>query len=478
MDQLPRLATGISGLDRILNGGFIEGASYIIQGHPGAGKTIMANQIAFASAMAGHRVLYTTLLAETHDRLFQSLSTLDFFDKTRLGNGIAYISVFQILRDEGLSAVVKLLRKETQRQKATLLIFDGLLNARDRADTDLDVKTFVAEVQSQAAFFGCTVLFLASTRVADTNPEHTMVDGVIELHEETSGVRAVRRLQVRKSRGSASLGGCHQFEITENGVAVYPRLELAFARPSVEDHPTFGRVASGVDGLDALMDGGLPRGSVTLLCGPSGAGKTSLCLSFLEQASAAEPGLYFGFYETPARLQAKGRAISLDLQSQIESGALEFLWHPLTENLLDKLAHRLLDAVSQRGVKRLVIDGIAGFDRAAVNKPRLVEFYAILANELRARGVTTFMTSETRDTFGTGVMTPNSEIISLLDNLIALRLVELQSWHKRVISVVKVRDSRSDSRLHEVDFGERGLKIVSPFSAISEQPAPPNSLER
>jgi circadian clock protein KaiC len=136
----------VPGLDQVLGGGLVEGASYIIQGSPGAGKTILSNQIAFASAASGRKVLYVTLLAETHDRLFQSLGTLDFFDRNRLGVSISYVSVFQTLRDEGLSAVVSLLRKEINRQGATLLVFDGLLNARDRADTVLDVKTFVAEV--------------------------------------------------------------------------------------------------------------------------------------------------------------------------------------------------------------------------------------------------------------------------------------------------------------------------------------------
>src|SRR3546814_9588523 len=116
--------------------------------------------------------------------------------------------------DLGLGAVVKLLRRETKRHGATLLVFDGLLNALDRTDTDLDVKTFVAEVQSQAGFVGCTVLFLTSTRLEDSSPEHTMVDGVIELNEDLYGVRTARRLQVRKSRGSPAIGGLHKFEIT------------------------------------------------------------------------------------------------------------------------------------------------------------------------------------------------------------------------------------------------------------------------
>ena len=465
--QPRRFATGIPGLDDILKGGFVEGASYIIQGKPGAGKTIFANQIAFASVAAGRKVLYVTLLAETHDRLFQSLSTIDFFDKNELGANISYVSVFQTLRDEGLSAVVSLLREETARKQATLLVFDGLLNARDRADTDLDVKTFVAEVQNQAAFVGCTVLFLASARDLGENPEHTMVDGVLELKEEVVGVRSARRLQVRKSRASDSLGGLHTYEISSKGITLYPRLEAALGSQMDDEGSVSAPVGSGIEGLDDLLGGGLPEASVTLAYGPTGSGKTSLGLSFLGESNETSPGLLFGFYETPGRLRLKARTLGLDFNKLIEAGHLEVVWQRLGENILDKLAYRLLDAVSRRNVKRLVIDGLGGFDRAATAPHRLLEFYAALTAELRAKGVTTIATWELRELFGPSLTMPGPEISAVLDNLIMLRNVEMDSQYTRVLSVIKVRDSDCSTQLHRVDFSKQGLKVVAPLAPVA-----------
>lgn len=464
--RLPRLCSGIEGLDAILDGGFVQGASYIVQGQPGAGKTIFANQIAFSLAKSGRKALYVTLLAEAHDRLFQSLGTLEFFDSDRLGTDIFYISAFQTLRDKGLSEVVNLLRREIARQDAEILIFDGLLNASHRAESDLDVKTFVAEVQGQAAFVGCTVLFLTSAKLTEGSPEHTMVDGVIELHDESVGVRSVRRLQVRKSRGSAALGGLHQYEITSAGIRTFPRLEAALAYPSLPDVPNTVPVPTGVEGLDPLLGGGFPGASLSLLLGPSGAGKTSFGLSFLGAATAQEPALVFGFYETPERLRLKSASLGISLERLEQTGALEIAWQPMAENLLDKLAYRLLDRVRAQGTKRLLIDSLGGFERAAIYPPRLVEFFATLANELRALGVTTIATSELTTMFASNVSAPLPEISSLLDNLLVLHHVEHSGNIKRALSVLKVRDGVFDPNLHEVVIGREGLKIEATFGPV------------
>lgn len=278
---LKRLVTGIDGLDALLKGGLIAGASYIIQGPPGAGKTILANQLACGHVRGGGRVLVATLLSESHERLFQYLSTLDFFDPALVGDKIQFVSAFDTLEQDGLDAVVRLLRQEIARQQASLLIVDGVLNARVRAETALDTKKFVSELQGHAAFAGCTVLLLTSARLDEGSPEHTMVDGVIELGEQLVGSRAVRHVQLRKTRGSGALSGRHECLIDESGMQVYPRLEALFSHPSQLGSGTLARISSGVPTFDEMLGGGLATGSVSLLMGPSGIGKTSLGLAFL-----------------------------------------------------------------------------------------------------------------------------------------------------------------------------------------------------
>jgi circadian clock protein KaiC len=460
MDKtLARLRSDVPGLDEICGGGLIAGSSYIIQGRPGAGKTILANQIAFTQARQGRKVLYVTLLAESHDRLFQSLSTLDFFDASRVGRDLTYVSLFRTLREEGLDALVTMLRNELARQNATMLVLDGLLNARESGQSNLDVKTFVAELQGHAAFTGCTVLFLTSAKIDESSPEHTMVDGVLQLEENVVASRTVRYLRVAKSRGSRALGGLHLYEISGRGIDVYPRIEAALARPSTPERISEVRVGTGTAGLDDRIGGGLPGNSVSVVVGPAGSGKTTFGIGFLRLATPQRPAVHFGFYESPERLNAKARALGIDLNALIESKALRFLWRPLTENLLDKLAYDLLHAVRETKAERVFIDGLAGFERATVDQHRMVEFFAALTNELRVAGVTTVCTWEVKELSGPWLTNPSPEILSQIDNVIGMQHETVEGTVRRSLTVLKVRDSLFDTSVAEVRISGDGAGL-------------------
>ncbi|MFC7555011.1 RAD55 family ATPase [Pseudoroseomonas wenyumeiae] len=431
----------------LLQGGLVAGSSYIVQGRPGSGKTIFANQIAFHHARKGGRVLFATLLSESHERLFQFLSTLSFFDRERIGDEIQFVSAFDTLEGEGLEEVVKLLRREITRQKATVLVVDGVLNARSRAEHAIDTKKFIAELQGHAAFAGCTALFLTSARLDDSSPEHTMVDGVIELGEELIGNRSIRRLHLRKTRGSGAVSGLHEFQITSQGIVVYPRLEAVLgSRPGSND-PVEEKIPTGVPDLDAMIGGGMQRVSATLMIGASGTGKTSLGLSFLSCCTPEEPGLIFGFYETEGRLKSKADNIGLNLRGQIRDGAVRVIWQPTTEQFMDVLAYRLLDAVRQGGYRRVLIDSLGAIARASAEPARRIEFFTALINELRAMGTTVMATWEIRDVFDSNAHTPAMELSSLFDNMLMTRFVEVRSEVRRVFTILKIRDSGFDASL-------------------------------
>jgi circadian clock protein KaiC len=463
---LERVPTGIPGLDTVLRGGFLKAGIYIVRGEPGTGKTIFGNQFCFNHVAAGHRAVYVTLLAETHDRMMQHIQTMSFFDPARIPDGLYYENGFRVLEEDGIKGFIDLLRREIRTHTATLLVLDGLLVTEEASGSDRDFRKFIHELQAHIAIEGCTALLLTNGRRNDYHPEHTMVDGVIELHDVLFGMQAERELEVRKLRGTDALRGRHSFRITEAGIVIYPRIEVLLARPSAHDEWPDERCATGVNQLDAMLGGGIPRGTATLVLGASGSGKTSLGLHFLSQSSAQEPGLLFGFYEMPLRLQHKAAGIGIKLDGLIEQGHLEFLWHPPTEDILDSLGNRLIEAVQRRRVKRLVIDGLLGFQEIAADRPhRIGRFLTALANELRVLNVTTVYTAETRNLIGGVIEGPTIGLSTIAENLILLRYVEIRSQLRRLISVVKVRDSDFDSSLREFRITSTGIELAQTFAS-------------
>lgn len=485
LGALDRVTTGVQGLDLILGGGFVRGGAYVVQGRPGTGKTILTNQVCFHHARGGGRVLYVTLLAESHTHMFQNLGTLDFFDRNVIGDGVYYVNANRMLTEGGLDSLINLLRAEMKRQRASLLVLDGLLNVRESADSDIDLKRCLQALQGQAEFAGCTLLMLTSAGLDEVSPEHTMVDGIIGLTDELAGVRAIRHLQVRKFRGSPHLRGLHQFDITGSGVVVFARLEARYAYPSRDAAGGFARVSIGNGRLDAMLGGGLPAHSATLLLGASGTGKTTLGLQFLASSTPDEPGLHFSFYETPARLTRKAAAFGVDLDALRRSGALDVLWAPPTENLLDELGERLLDAVERQGARRVFLDGIGGFSQAAADSGRLMSFATALLNELRGRGVSILASWELPRLFGGAVDAPVPEISSIVENLLLLRFVETRARIRRLLAILKVCDSDYDPRLMEFVIGAGGIEVSETgggaealLSGFPRPPGPSDPAER
>jgi circadian clock protein KaiC len=286
-----------------------------------------------------------------------------------------------------------------------------------------------------------------------------MVDGIVELSRLPREAMTERRLEVHKFRGGDYVDGRHSLRITADGLVVYPRVEAIFGDPPEED-PDGGRMTTGIADLDRVLHGGLPAATSTLLLGPSGAGKTTLGLHFLAAATAAEPGLYFGFYETPPRLRGKATRLGLALEPTLAAGHVEMLWQAPTERLLDELGHRLVGAVRRRGARRVVVDGLGGFADSAAEPERLRRVFAALANELRAIGATSLFTVESPRLFGPEVRLPMSGVSAVAENVLLLRLVELDGRLRRTLAVLKVRDSDYDPSLMGFSIGASGIALT------------------
>ena len=460
---IERLRSSVPGLDQILGGGLFRTGVYIIQGLPGCGKTILANQICYGHVAEGGAAVYVTLLAESHSRMIQHLSTLSFFDVKAFPDKLAYISAFHDLESAGLKGLMAVLRREMRTRRVGVLVLDGLVAASEGA-SDLDLKKFVHELQSIAVLNDCTVLLLTSGNIHRMAAEHTMVDGLIELEDKLFDARSERSIQVRKFRGAGPLRGKHSLRIDNDGITVFPRIESLY-RGAVAEAMHEEGTTTGVPSLDALTSvGGVTKASSTVVIGSTGTGKTTLGVHFLRASTAEEPGLHLGFFEGPERIRAKARSLGMDLAPLEASGAVELMWQAPGEASVDEIAERLLAAVARRQVRRLVIDGLSGFLESTVYQERINRFFSCLVNELRSRNVTVLMSLETRDVVSSVVSMPWG-VSGLVDNLLFLRFVHDEGHVERLLTIIKMRDADYQAGLRRIRIDSQGMRIAGSYRA-------------
>jgi circadian clock protein KaiC len=319
-----------------------------------------------------------------------------------------------------------------------------------------------------------TVLLMQTPPSTELLREQAIVEGLIELVMPMYGMRAARELQVRKFRGSAFLEGRHPYAITQAGIVVHPRTEEVLAAAPVAS-PVMVATAQqeskksiGIPRLDEMMRGGLPAGSITLLLGASGTGKTLLGSHFLLAGSTqGEPGLYFGFSETASQMARKLARLGLDITRARAEGYLEVLWQSPLQPILDVSAERLLEALRRGSVRRLFIDGLRGWQRAPGATSRLDLFLTALFSELQALKVTTMCSVELPALFSPTLELPMaiSGIADLADNLLFLRYVELESQLYRLLSILKMRESGYDPAIREFRITAQGIDVASTFAS-------------
>jgi circadian clock protein KaiC len=338
---------------------------------------------------------------------------------------------------------------------------------RQFAAGEQQVKEFVHELQAFTELIGCTTLLMSFKDPSYAYTENAVVDGVIELSDNLIGPRAVRELTVHKFRGGDYLRGRHETEITSKGIVVHPRTEIQFDKPPGEAEEARIRMGFGVDELDRMLWGGLPSGSATALLGAPGAGKTMLGLSFLvEGARQGQKGMYFGFYEPPPRLLEKAQQVGIPLAKYVERGLIDVHWQPPLEHMLDSLAEQLLEKIKagEKSRRRLFIDGIEGFRAASVYPDRMPRFLSAFCNQLRTYDVTAVV-SEELALFRPEIEMPNPELANVVETVIMLRYVELRSQLYRLLSIMKMRESRYDTSIREFQITDEGLRVAASFES-------------
>ncbi|MHB8646257.1 MAG: ATPase domain-containing protein [Thermomicrobiales bacterium] len=455
---IPVLPTQVAGLDEILGGGIPLRTLTLILGRPGAGKTILAEQIAVGQAKTGKRVLILTALSEAHEQMLASLRQFSFFDESLVGDRIRFLSIQTLLQD-GLAATADAIIEIVRSHEATVVVLDGFRGVAGFAQSERDVRLFLYEVRARLALLDVTTLVtleMGQENEGDSGAQ-TVADGIIRLHNSLWGVRHRRHIEVRKLRAMAHLDGLHTIAIDGDGLTCYPRHEAVYRTANYLVSPD--RATIGLPELDAMLHGGLNRGTVTFLAGSPGSGKTLTALHYIMAgADAGEPGLFVCFTESEEQLHLKAEHFGLDLRGAIVRGMVSLLCIAPVELEVDIFAATLRHRVEHLGIRRLVIDSVAAVEVAILEPNRGPGFFAALINYLRERDVTSVMTQES-NAFDGSLGESFGAIFA--DNLIGLRSVEYQDRLHRIVSILKMRQSGFDPGLREFRIEDGRIRVVS-----------------
>ncbi len=460
----PRLRTRIKGFDRLLDGGLLAGDAYLVSGGPGTGKTTLGNQLAFQHAAAGESAIIFMLRTEPHEWMLAHLGGFDFVRPELINKHIHYVSLLRQLENDGLNGVLQSIQASVREHDASLIVLDGAGLVEPSSESEPGYGRFVLDLQARASMLNCTsVLLSAKTAQTVLAP---YVDGVIELDFEPVESRDLRCIRVSKQRGARHLNGRHQFAIERSGVTVFPRLESVSSAVNPPWIESVRRMSTGVTGLDLMLGGGLIEGSTTALFGTPGIGKTLLNLQFLGAGALEdETGLHVTFHESAEILTATSDRLGLSYGDQFRSGCVRVKREPKLERSPDAWAWSVLEAVDEIRPARLTIDAFTDVARMFAVPSRQTSFGVAFSNELRNRGVTTLVNLEIDSFVSQTVDFPVPRISPMIDSGILMRSVELDSSLRRVVSVMKHRQSWFDPTIREFTIDRGGILIGDKFGA-------------
>jgi circadian clock protein KaiC len=455
------VSTGIAGLDNLLCGGLPADRLHLIQGRPGAGKTTLALQFLLEGARRGERGVYVTL-SETSSELRGIAAShgwsLDNVELCQLHTAASEeddrYTLYHPAEIE-LGEVSGEMLRMIDNVQPTRVALDSLSELRLLSRDALRYRRQILALKQFFAGRTCTVLLIDDHSGTDGDAQlESLAHGVIRLDQQSVeyGI-ARRRIEIVKMRGVPFVGGYHDATIRTGGLAVFPRLqaEASCAPP--------GNLAAGVQGLDDLLGGGLSWGTVTLITGPAGTGKTTVASQYLASALAAGyPVSAFLFDERHATFVGRAEALGLPFASAISSGQMHMAQIQPGSFVAGEFADRVRQQVEDRGARLVLIDTINGFLAAlpGLTSPvlRLYELLTYL-NEMH---VATVLVMAQQGILGAAMPVP-LDISYIADTVVLLRFFEASGAVHRAISVVKKRTGPHESTIRELQIGPDRLRV-------------------
>jgi circadian clock protein KaiC len=465
--EIHKFPSGVRGLDEIMGGGIPEFSFNIIAGTPGCGKTTLAHQIVFANATVKKPALYFTVLGEPALKMLRHQQQFSFFDESKLAKAIHFFNLAELLQEKGAGGVLEEIIKQVTAASPGIVVVDSFRTVERLAVGGAQPVEMQSLIQRLAQFltsWQATTFLVGEYVEAEMrdNPLFTVADGLIWLWQLTERNSVVRKMQIIKLRGQATVPGLHTIRISGDGLQTFPRT-LGLTGDKTKLART-RRLSVGIPELDTMLGGGLLEGDSLLVAGPSGTGKSALATQFIaEGLRRGEAGIMAIFEERPQGYTQRADSFGLNLNKPQHTGKLEILYLRPLDLSVDETMQEILDAIIRVGAKRLVIDSLVGFEMALAPGFRddFRESLYRMIGALTGAGITILSTVEVEDTF-TAMPFSHYAISFLTDDIIRMRFVEIDGQLRKVMVVIKMRGGNHSKDIREYVITDKGVVVILP----------------
>lgn len=474
-DDDQRMTTGVRNLDEVFHGGVPRGSAVVVAGPPGAGKTILAQQICFHNASVEHSALYFSTLSEPTAKTLRYLREFSFFDATKFDEAMRFIDLGLVLRTRGLEESAKLIVEQVKQYQPSIVVIDSFRVFDDLAKSKHELRQFSYELAVGLMAWETTSFLLGeyAPEAVGTEPLFSMVDGLVTMaHREEAGEQQ-RFIRVVKMRGTSHSRDEHSFVINDNGIEVFaPRVTI-----QREDRGSGGvRCKTDISNLDDLLGEGISRGSSLLVAGVAGTGKTLLLLEFLYRgALAGEKGIIFSFEETEERLRATARGMGWDFAGEVERKMIEIVFIPQPNILVEAHLLMIQERVEAMGAQRVAIDSLSVFlhkiTDAQVNREKIFQLASVVQNN---QAVGLFATDIP---YGKNQLSRFGVEETVVDGVIVLTSSEQGLERQRYLEVYKLRNTAHLKGRHSMGIAKGGITVFPRYSVKPPLHEPPAALE-
>jgi circadian clock protein KaiC len=465
-----RLSVGISGLNEVIGGGLIPQRSYLVRGGPGTGKTTLGFHFLTAGVEVGEKPLFITLgepeaqLRANAQWLGFDVAAMPFLDLSPSSEFFTEVQTYDIFSPSEVERepTTQKIIEQVQAVKPQRVFLDAITQFRYLAADEFQFRKQVLSFLRFLVEGGATVVFTSEgTASAPDDDLQFISDGVIYLELLPEG----RSLSVTKLRGSNFRDGRHSLRLTDAGMEVFPRLLPESYRQEFVPE----QISSGIPEMDELLHGGLERGTVTVISGPSGVGKTTVGLQFMKEAAGrGERSVVYVFEESVSTLLRRCESVNIPVNAMLKQGTLSLV--PVEPLLYspDQFARMVRQEVEEQKARIVMLDSISGY-QLSMRGQNLVNNLHALCKYLTNMGVTVLLINEVETIAGDFRITEIG-ISYLADNIVFMRYLERHLYNRteirKAIGTIKKRVSNFEKTLREFDITRYGIKVSKPIAGL------------